>query len=72
MSNQSMSIEQFVTGKLHLLPPEKQQEVLDFVEFLEQQILQETQEKLQPCRLSESSLQKDWLRTEEEMAWQDL
>ncbi|MBA3920544.1 MAG: DUF2281 domain-containing protein [Nostocaceae cyanobacterium] len=29
-----MSIIQIVTDKLSALPPEKQQEVLDFVEFL--------------------------------------
>ena len=31
-----MAIEQTVLEKLRILPPEKQQEVLDFVEFLEQ------------------------------------
>ncbi len=31
-----MSIEQAVLEKLRVLPPEKQQEVLDFVEFLGQ------------------------------------
>lgn len=30
-----MSIEQAVIEKLRVLPPDKQQEVLDFVEFLE-------------------------------------
>ena len=30
-----MTIEQTVLEKLRILPPEKQQEVLDFVEFLE-------------------------------------
>lgn len=30
-----MSIEQAVVEKLRVLPPNKQQEVLDFVEFLE-------------------------------------
>ena len=30
-----MSIEQSILEKLHILPPEKQQEVLDFVEFLQ-------------------------------------
>lgn len=31
-----MNIEQAVLDKLRILPPEKQQEVLDFAEFLEQ------------------------------------
>jgi hypothetical protein len=30
------------------------------------------QEKLEITLLSESSLQKDWLKPEEEEAWQDL
>lgn len=67
-----MSIEQLVTEKLRQLPPQKQQEVLDFIEFLEHQILELNQEKLEINRLSESALQKDWLRPEEEAAWQNL
>jgi hypothetical protein len=35
---QAMKIEQMVLEKLRSLPLEKQQEVLDFVEFLEQKI----------------------------------
>ena len=35
-----MSIEQIVVEKLKTLPPEKQQEVLDFVEFLQSKALQ--------------------------------
>lgn len=31
-----MTIEEVLIGKLRILPPEKQQEALDFVEFLEQ------------------------------------
>ncbi|KAM3089829.1 hypothetical protein ACKFKG_32060 [Phormidesmis sp. 146-35] len=33
-----MSIEQLVTTKLRLLPPKKQQEILDLVEFLEHRL----------------------------------
>ena len=36
-----MGIEQAVLEKLRALPPEKQQEVLDFVEFLQAKILKE-------------------------------
>lgn len=35
---QAMKIEQIILEKLRSLPLEKQQEVLDFVEFLEQKI----------------------------------
>lgn len=32
----------------------------------------EERQKLETLLLSESALKKDWLRTEEEEAWQDL
>jgi hypothetical protein len=44
-------------------------EVLDFLKFLQAKSRQET---LEVSRLSESSLQKDWLLPEEDEAWQDL
>jgi len=44
-------------------------EVLDFVRFLKTKSLKKRSETL---LLSESSLRKDWLRPEEEEAWQDL
>jgi Protein of unknown function (DUF2281) len=34
----AMSVEQLVLEKLRMLPVEKQQEVLDFVEFLQQKV----------------------------------
>ena len=44
-------------------------EVLDFLKFLKAKCRQET---LEVSLLSESSLQKDRLRPEEDEAWQDL
>ncbi|NEP63875.1 MAG: DUF2281 domain-containing protein [Symploca sp. SIO2G7] len=44
-------------------------EVLDFLQFLKAKY---RQEMLEVSLLSESSLQKDWLRPEEDEAWQDL
>ncbi|NEQ69605.1 MAG: DUF2281 domain-containing protein [Symploca sp. SIO2D2] len=44
-------------------------EVLDFLKFLK---AKSRQEMLEVSLLSESSLQKDWLRPEEDEAWQDL
>lgn len=44
-------------------------EVLDFVHFLKAKIVRE---KLDIAIVSESSLSKDWLKTEEDEAWQDL
>jgi len=45
------------------------QEVLDFVRFLKTKPLKKRSETL---TFSESSLRKDWLRPEEDEAWQDL
>lgn len=45
------------------------QEVLNFVEFLRAKLGGDSTEL---AVASESSLKKDWLRPEEEAAWQDL
>ncbi|NEN93272.1 MAG: DUF2281 domain-containing protein [Okeania sp. SIO3H1] len=42
------------------------QEVWDFLQFMKAKYQQEV------SLLSESSLQKDWLKSEEDEAWQDL
>jgi hypothetical protein len=44
-------------------------EVLDFVHFLKAKIVQE---KMDIALMSESSLSKDWLKPEEEEAWQNF
>ena len=44
-------------------------EVLDFVRFLKTKSIKKRSETL---TFSESSLRKDWLRPEEDEAWQDL
>ena len=63
-------------GKKELLIKEIEQvpeplldEVLDFVHFLKAKI---TKEWLDTAIASESSLRKDWLRPEEDEAWQSL
>lgn len=45
-----MSIIQIAVEKMQLLPPEKQQEVLDFIEFLQNKLSQQSpnQEKQEP------------------------
>ena len=45
------------------------QEVFDFVRFLKSKA---TQEHLETALLSESTLRRDWLRPEEDEAWQSL
>jgi hypothetical protein len=44
-------------------------EVWDFVNFLKTKI---TKEKIDTAIASESALKKDWLRSEEDKAWQNL
>ena len=63
-------------GKKELLIKEIEQvpeplldEVLDFVHFLKAKIVKE---RLNTAIASESSLKKDWLRPEEDDAWQNL
>jgi hypothetical protein len=55
--------------ELEGLPEPILQEVLDSVRFLRTKA---TRERLETALLSESSLQKDWLRPEEDEAWQSL
>jgi len=46
------------------------QEVLDFVQFLQTKYQQN--KMLEITIMSESSLAKDWLKPEEDAAWQNL
>jgi len=54
-----MSIEQTVIEKLKTLPVEKQQEVLDFVEFLQSKILESSHQERVPA--SVFTLAQQWL-----------
>ena len=44
-------------------------QVLDYVQFIKSKI---AHEKMDFAVMSESSLEKDWLKPEEDKAWQDL
>lgn len=55
--------------EMEKLPPALRQQVLDFIRFLQQKA---TQERLETVLLSEETLARDWLRPEEDEAWQDL
>ena len=59
-----------ITQELEKLPEPLLQEILDFVQFL--QAKYQKNKTLQITIMSESSLQKDWLRPEEDSVWQDL
>ena len=51
------------------IPESLFEEILDFIHFLK---FRSQKEGIETAIASESSLQKDWLKTEEEKAWQDL
>jgi len=65
-----MTIKEQITQELENLPEPMLQEILDFVQFL--QTKHQQRNILEITMMSESSLQKDWLKPEEEAAWQDL
>ena len=64
-----MSKKEQLIAEIDTLPEPLLQEVLDFVEFLWTKCAADSTEL---AVASESSLKKDWLRPEEEAAWQDL
>ncbi|MEH1871764.1 DUF2281 domain-containing protein [Nostoc sp.] len=65
-----MKIKEQIAQEMEKLPEALLQEILDFVQFL--QIKHQQHNILENTIMSESSLRKDWLKPEEEAAWQDL
>ena len=64
-----MSTKELLISEIEAAPEPLLAEVLDFVYFLKAKM---AREKLATSIASESSLSKDWLRPEEDAAWQDL
>jgi hypothetical protein len=64
-----MSTKELLIDEIEGVPEPLLAEVLDFVHFLKAKIVQE---KLDIAIMSESSLGKDWLKPEEDEAWQNL
>lgn len=64
-----MNKKELIVREIEQVPEPLLEEVLDFVRFLK---TKRAQEKLEVTILSGSSLQKDWLRAEEDEAWRDL
>ncbi|MBE9247706.1 DUF2281 domain-containing protein [Dolichospermum sp. LEGE 00240] len=65
-----MTIKEQITQELEKLPEPVLQEILDFVQFL--QTKHQQNKTLEITIMSESSLAKDWLKPEEDAAWQNL
>ncbi|MFQ6093184.1 MAG: DUF2281 domain-containing protein [bacterium] len=64
-----MTKRELILGEIEQIPEPLFEEVLDFIRFLKTKALKG---KLETTIASESSLKKDWLRPEEDEAWQNL
>ena len=64
-----MSKKDAVIKEIEQIPEPFLEEVLDFVHFLRTKM---TKERLDAAVASESSLKKDWLKPEEDEAWQNF
>ncbi len=64
-----MSKKELLIDEIEQVPESFLDEVLDFVHFLKTKI---NRERLNIAIASESSLKKDWLKPEEDEAWQNL
>ena len=64
-----MGKKEILIHEIEQVPEPFLEEVLDFVHFLKTKI---TKERLDTAIASESSLKKDWLKPEEDEAWQSL
>lgn len=69
MQSNSLGIKELILREMEQVPESILVEVLDFVQFLKSK---HQQKQLEVSLLSEFSLQKDWLKPEEDEAWQDL
>jgi len=64
-----MSTKELLINEIQEVPEPLLSEVLNFVHFLKAKIVHE---KLDIVIMSESSLSEDWLKPEEDEAWQNL
>ena len=64
-----MNTKEELINEIEKIPEPFLSEVLDFVHFLKTKA---NREKLDIAMMSESSLAKDWLKPEEDEAWQSL
>ena len=64
-----MSCNEIILREIEHVPEEVLEEVLDFIKFLKQR---KNLDKYEITAASESALKKDWLRPEEDKAWQHL
>jgi hypothetical protein len=60
---------ELILREIEELPDILIDELINYVQFLKAKL---AHDKLETMILSESALKKDWLKAEEEEAWQDL
>lgn len=59
--------------KIEILPPYLLQEIADYIDFIEHKKSRKSNLGVSNITLaSEKSLSKDWLKPEEDKAWEDL
>ena len=64
-----MSKKELLINEIQQVPEPFLDEVLDFIKFLKTKVIKE---RMNTAIVSESSLKKDWLKPEEDEAWQNL
>jgi hypothetical protein len=64
-----MTKKEILLNEIQGIPEPFLGEILEFVQFLKEKI---AREKLDIAMISESSLSKDWLKPDEDKAWQNL
>ncbi len=64
-----MHKKELVINEIEHVPEPLLDEVLDFIHFLKTKM---TKERIDTAIASESPLEKDWLKPEEDEAWQNL
>ncbi len=58
-----------IIAELNVFPEKLMDEVLDYINYLKGKLIKQG---IETAIMSESSLKKDWLRPEEDKAWEDL
>ena len=64
-----MNKKSLLLNEVKQIPEPLYDEILDFIHFLKVKI---KKEKYEITMISESSLEKDWLKPEEDKAWKNL
>ena len=64
-----VEVKELIAKEIEKIPEQYLEDVLDFISFLEAKAVREG---IETALASETSLNKDWLRPEEDEAWQNL